>query len=104
MMFVESQKVYTLRKLHASDTIAMRARKVLKACRQGDGIYCRSLVEVNTVKRFAYKQTVPVIMRKQPKGGWIVYPLFYKSPKYKEEYDEKRKALRKEKHEDSTQK
>ena len=91
MLYVESEKVYSLKKRHISDTITLCARRALKACKQGDGIYCTTRVEVTLVNRVAHKEQVPVTMRKQAYGGWIIFPLFYKSPKYRHLYANKRK-------------
>lgn len=99
MMFVESNKVYSLKKRHVSDTLAHCARRALKACRQGDGILCENRVAVVTVQRQARKKQVPVIMRKQDLQGWIVYPMFYKStnPRIKAKYEKLRAELREKK-------
>lgn len=99
MMFVESDKVYSLKKQHVSDTLAHCARRALKACKQGDGILCENRVAVVTVQRVARKKQVPVIMRKQDFHGWIVYPMFYKStnPKIRAKYEKLRAELREKK-------
>lgn len=99
MLFVESDKIYSLKKRHKSDTLALCARRAFKACKQGDGILCESLVAITTVKRVAVKKQVPVIMRKQECGGWVIFPLFYKSsnPRLKAKYDKKRKELKEQK-------
>lgn len=99
MLFIESEKVYSLRKRHGSDTLAHCARRAFRACKQGDGILCETLVAVTTVKRVAVKKKVPVITRKQSRGGWILYPLFYKSssPRLKAKYEKLRQELREKK-------
>lgn len=103
MMFIESNKVYGLKKSHVSDTLAHCARRAFKACKQGDGIFCESRAAITTIKRIGVKKQVPVIVRKQVGGGWIIYPLFYKSPApyYKKKY-EKIKAEMKAKRENET--
>ncbi len=99
MLFVESEKIYSLKKRHGSDTLAHCARRALKACKQGDGILCETSVEISTVKRAAHKREIPIAMRKQNKGGWILYPILYKCPKYKAYFDKKREELKRIKNE-----
>lgn len=80
MLYVVSNKIYSLEKRHGSDSLALRVRRALKACKQGDGIICKNIVEINTIKRHSYRQKVPVAVRKQERGYWIVYPIFYRNP------------------------
>lgn len=89
MMYVESDKVYGLKKAHKSDTITLCAKRALRACKQGDGIFCKTLSEVTIVKRLASKQKIKITMRKQECGGWILFPLFYKSATHKAKYIQK---------------
>lgn len=102
MLFVESEKIYSLKKRHGSDSLAHCARRALKACKQGDGILCETSTEISTVKRAAHKREIPITMRKQNKGGWILYPILYKCPKFKAYFDAKRAEIAKRKNENKS--